>query len=383
MGMAQPEARRLLRRTEGKVIAGVASGLGDYFGVDAVWFRLGFVLFALLGGAGLIAYIVLWAVMPEGAASAPSPVEVHAERIARSLKGTPAWIGAALLVLGGILVVSQMVDWRPGVFWGLALIVLGILFFRQTEAAPAPPPTAPPGVPGSTEAVAEGFGPPPLPSPAAPSPPRVRRERSRLGWFTIGVLFLALGAASALDLGDVLEIRLVHYLALSLAVIGAGLLTGAWWGRARWLVVPGVLLVPVVLTASLISVPLEGGWGDRYVHPANVQAIAREYHLAGGSLFLDLHDLQLGPGPISIRATTAIGTMNILVPPDTPIRIRARVGGGEVDLFGRTNAGVRVDVTRTFNTGPAPGVPPVLVLDLETSLGVVQVIASEEPVPVQ
>ena len=48
------------------MVGGVSSGLGYYFGIDAVWFRLFFVLLVLAGfGAGFLAYIILWIVTPE------------------------------------------------------------------------------------------------------------------------------------------------------------------------------------------------------------------------------------------------------------------------------------------------------------------------------
>ena len=57
-----------------------------------------------------------------------------------------------------------------------------------------------------------------------------------------------------LDAVGALRVPLVAYLSLAVAVIGVGLMVGARWGRARWLIVPGLLLVPFVLTASLIVV---------------------------------------------------------------------------------------------------------------------------------
>lgn len=45
-------------------LAGVCSGLGRYFGVDPIFFRLGFVLFGLFEGSGILVYLICWAVMP-------------------------------------------------------------------------------------------------------------------------------------------------------------------------------------------------------------------------------------------------------------------------------------------------------------------------------
>jgi phage shock protein C len=57
--------KRLYRNEYDKTIAGVASGLADYLGIDVTIVRVLFVLTAVfLGGSGVIAYIILWIVAP-------------------------------------------------------------------------------------------------------------------------------------------------------------------------------------------------------------------------------------------------------------------------------------------------------------------------------
>jgi len=62
------EMKRLYRSRNEKMIAGVCGGLGEYLGVDPTLVRLLFVLLALLGGHGLLVYLVLWLVVPVRAA---------------------------------------------------------------------------------------------------------------------------------------------------------------------------------------------------------------------------------------------------------------------------------------------------------------------------
>jgi phage shock protein C len=57
-------ARRLTRSRSDKVLGGVAGGLGQHFGVDPVLFRIGFAVSVLFSGAGIIAYLVMLAVVP-------------------------------------------------------------------------------------------------------------------------------------------------------------------------------------------------------------------------------------------------------------------------------------------------------------------------------
>jgi phage shock protein PspC (stress-responsive transcriptional regulator) len=58
-------AKKLFRDPEDKKVAGVASGIAKYFGVDVSVIRILFIVSIFLGGFGLIAYIVLWVAMPE------------------------------------------------------------------------------------------------------------------------------------------------------------------------------------------------------------------------------------------------------------------------------------------------------------------------------
>ncbi len=59
--------RKLYRDMEAKYIGGVCSGLEHYLGFDALWIRLIFILLAVFTGFGLIAYILLWILVPEAA----------------------------------------------------------------------------------------------------------------------------------------------------------------------------------------------------------------------------------------------------------------------------------------------------------------------------
>jgi phage shock protein PspC (stress-responsive transcriptional regulator) len=56
--------RRLYRDISDRILGGVAGGMGKYFSVDPIIFRLLFVLFTFVGGAGPIVYLLLWALVP-------------------------------------------------------------------------------------------------------------------------------------------------------------------------------------------------------------------------------------------------------------------------------------------------------------------------------
>lgn len=88
-----PPRPQLRRSGTDRMIGGVAGGLAEYSGIDAVLWRVGFVGFTIAGGAGLVVYLLLWVLMPsaplpEGEVS--SPLEQFVARIHDRLSGTRA-----------------------------------------------------------------------------------------------------------------------------------------------------------------------------------------------------------------------------------------------------------------------------------------------------
>ncbi len=57
--------KRLYRSREGRLVAGVCAGLGDYFGIDATIVRLIFVALTVFAGMGVLLYVVAWLIIPE------------------------------------------------------------------------------------------------------------------------------------------------------------------------------------------------------------------------------------------------------------------------------------------------------------------------------
>lgn len=61
-----PTTRPILRRpANGRLLAGVAAGLADYFGIDVVIVRIVIATLALFGGAGVGLYLAAWLLIPE------------------------------------------------------------------------------------------------------------------------------------------------------------------------------------------------------------------------------------------------------------------------------------------------------------------------------
>lgn len=66
MNTTAPQTRRLVRRRDDRMVAGVCSGLADHLGVDPTVVRLLAVLAVVFsGGTALVAYLAAWILMPE------------------------------------------------------------------------------------------------------------------------------------------------------------------------------------------------------------------------------------------------------------------------------------------------------------------------------
>lgn len=65
MGDTNHQSKRLYRSRTNRWIWGVCGGFGEYFNIDPVIIRLIWVLFTLAYGAGIVAYIVAFLLVPE------------------------------------------------------------------------------------------------------------------------------------------------------------------------------------------------------------------------------------------------------------------------------------------------------------------------------
>lgn len=73
--MGRMDGRKLTRSESDKRLGGVCGGIAEYFGVDPLLVRIGFVVLALVSfGLGVLLYLVLWIALPQAEPGAASPV---------------------------------------------------------------------------------------------------------------------------------------------------------------------------------------------------------------------------------------------------------------------------------------------------------------------
>jgi phage shock protein PspC (stress-responsive transcriptional regulator) len=311
---------RLVRRSDHRLFAGVAGGLSDYFGIGAGWFRVGFVLASFAGGMGVVAYLLLWFIVPR-----EDLPRSAMQQTADHFPDAPAWIGLALLGIGVLSLASSLGIHAGAVSWALLLIGVGFLLFRRSEDiareqtdAVEPATTSPPSLPGEPTVVLRRA-----------HRTRPVRERSPLGWLVLGLALAASGVVAVLRNAGTIHLSLTQALAIPLTILGVGLLVGTLLGRARWTVMLGIPLTLIVIAASAFTVPLNGRWADtRVTHAAQLQT---SYVRSGGHLTLDLAGMDPSRLPSTIDVRMGAGNVEVLIPPHG-VRVEASVNIGKVRM---------------------------------------------------
>ena len=359
--------RLLRRRTSDRVIGGVAGGLGDFFNVDPLLIRIGFVGLMLFGGAGLVLYLVAWLLMPaEG--QDKSPVEALLGRLGLTPRRI-VWIAIGLVAAafflfglpisgpfegsGYVFIGPLGID--PVAFWAVAVIVVGYLLIRRRETSAASA-----GVAATPAAI------------APPRAPAVRRPPSPLAWYGCAAVLLSTGLLALASQVAEISVTPGQFFGAALTVLGVALVIGAWWGRARILILVAFLLAPLAIGASFVTAPLEGGIGDHRYVPATTAELRDEYRSLGGRMILDLTDLPRTSQTFHIAASVALGQLVVIIPEGASVELRSRVGAGDSYVLGSQDVGTSLDsrlVRHHFNQ-------PTYVLDLEMGIGQVFVTNS-------
>lgn len=144
----------LYRSQKDTVVAGVCGGLGDYLNVDPILFRVLFVLAFLIGGSGLLVYIILWIVIPSDNYiinetnlndNTMNDEMNNTEQQSNSSENQKKpqkndgnlWGGLILITLGGIFLIDRFVPRIDfGDLWPLILIVVGIILITKAYQQP-------------------------------------------------------------------------------------------------------------------------------------------------------------------------------------------------------------------------------------------------------
>ena len=349
--------RRLVRVHEGRWLGGVTAGLGRYFDVNPLVYRIAFAALALAGGTGVLLYLAAWLVIPSADREESIAVETLREHRDRP------WLllGVGLLGLSAVLILSEANFWPGnGNVWFAAILAGAALVWWNVargdeRAAPA--------------AVAESPPQPSQPSePRAPRPPR----RPSLTLPVFGALLAAAGFFGILAVLDVYDVDVPVALAAAVLVVGVAIAFGAQTGRrVGGLIGLGLLLLAAFGIASASPVGFHSGIGDRNERPLDASALERSYELGVGDFTLDLADTELPAGTTQVEAKLGIGELVVTVPADAAVVIDAHAGVGRIDVLGHEDDGTGVH-ERVVEPGATPD-SPVLELDADVAVGNLEV----------
>lgn len=340
------------RSRDDRMIAGVCGGLARYLDIDPVVVRVVVAALTIIGGVGLVLYVAAWLLVPEDGAAASIVGEHLPDRRHEREVRTVGFLIAGVIAVGAVASTGPWSGWSFP--WPLLALAFLVWFMFRPARRQNP-------LEGAAQAPAAT-----VPAPARS--PRPSRGDGSLAWLTIGVGFIAAGLLWLVDRAWS-GVEWPDYVALELAVVGLGALTGTWRGDGRRLVPLGLLLGLLLLTSSQLPALTAG---DIRVTPRSAAELAPEYVLGAGELRLDLTDVAdldaLDGRTVSIE--NGMGQVQIIVPYDVDLTVDAHVDAGHVQVFTRDVGGwnSRLDWRDSDDADPD------LRLVIDESLGEVQVI---------
>ncbi|MFE1875948.1 PspC domain-containing protein [Streptomyces sp. NPDC059496] len=400
------DARPLLRRSKrDKVLAGVCGGLGRYFDLDPMVFRIVLGVLAVTGGVGLIFYGFAWLLLPlEGEEDS----EAKKLLTGRVEGATLAAVFAALV--GCALFLSMLDNGGLAAFSVLVVLALGGASYwsqrkRHTggpEAqapdpagstyraahSPAPPETQAPPTPGGPSwwrdpLVKDGttgpvggtgylWGPDDSADPvaatgrtpaAAKAPAAPARPRGGIGGrvFVLALLAGIAGTAATWE-GNPLGEALQTGLAAALVVLGLGLAVSSLLGRTGFgTVVLAVCTAGLLAGAAVLPREIGTDWQEVEWRPAAVADVKPVYEAGTGLATLDLSRLDVPKGTkVAVEASIDAGRLKVVLPREVTaladVTIR-RVGDIQLpgDYAGRIERAGPGEQNRTETLAPAAG----------------------------
>jgi phage shock protein PspC (stress-responsive transcriptional regulator) len=309
------------------MLAGVAGGLGRYFGIDPVIVRIAIFVLTFFGGAGVLLYLAAILLVP-----ADDQVPGGA---AAALPGPPLGERNKWLVIVGIVVLVIVVGPLLALVTG-ALVPLGFLLVIGLGVAWLVTGRRPDRDLGSiTRATLLGLG----------------------VLLLLAVLFAGAFWTAGLG-GDAVVAALV-------IAAGIAVLVAAFFRPARWLILPALAIAIPAAFVSAAGIDLDGGIGERTYRPASATQVNEHYEVGAGRLVVDLRRADL-TGDRTIDIDVGMGEAVVIVGDDVCVATDARVGMGATSVFEETNGGV--DVGWSENATARSGNARLLV-DADVGLG--------------
>jgi hypothetical protein len=240
---------------------------------------------------------------------------------------------------------------------------------RVADAVPTKTMTAVPVAP--TGPPATPINPPPIPTPARPPGP-AREPRSALSRFVLSLAVLATGVLGLIDLSGA-KVAASAYVAVPLAIVGAGLIARAWYGRGWSLAIIGAVLTLALVVVTAAEQAHVVATRSSTWRPLTVAQVDTNYSADVGDTTLDLSSVDFAGQTKDVQITLGAGNLTVRLPSNVDVRAEVQVNVGNAVVFGETWGGIgqsRHTVTDLGSDGPGGG---NLVLRATLNVGNVEV----------
>lgn len=173
-----------------------------------------------------------------------------------------------------------------------------------------------------------------------PKPPKPPRQRSKLGRLTLSVVAIAMGLLFLVDLNGV-SVPSTLYLGVVLALIAIGLIVGAWFGRARWLIPIGVVMTIVLAVgASANRFSNVQDVANLDVYPSTLAEVQPSYSTDVGNIHIDLSRVDFSGQTTDLEVDSTVGgNVEIVLPPTVDVVVKTDIQGGNAEILGKELGG--------------------------------------------
>lgn len=196
-------------------------------------------------------------------------------------------------------------------------------------------------------------------------------HRANYGRLVAGLGLVVAGVLWFLNRIDALTMRPAYLWAGALIVIGVALMVGSLEREHSGLITLGVFVSIGALVTALAPVDgFRGGFGDERILVTSMADLEKSYAIAAGKLVVDLSRLEV-IGEAAVEVDVTMGEMQVILPPNTDVKVVAETGAGELVLFGQSSDGAGVE--RTYQSPGFEGQVNRIVLDASVVFGRLEV----------
>jgi phage shock protein PspC (stress-responsive transcriptional regulator) len=163
---------------------------------------------------------------------------------------------------------------------------------------------------------------------------------------SLGALLMFVGLVTALMYQNWVSFSSATLFASALIIVAIGLIAGSWFGRPMGFIFIGLCLTGLLMTASVFSDTWGSGTGTRQFSPLSLNELQPSYKLSAGEIDLDLSKTPFTAARTNIALNVGVGKIDVLLPRDVAVEVRAHTKGGSIVLFDKTIEGTDITTTR-------------------------------------